>query len=132
MEAMILHSDNTATDMELKQTGPDKVRGRVRYTADYAPEGMLHAVVVDSGIASGRIASIDEREALTVPGLVAILTHRNAPRVDESKHESSQAKLFLLQDDAVQFDRQPVAGCVMAAPPRSRARARSYVARAEF
>ena len=42
MEAMILHSDNTATDMELKQAGPDRVR------AFLAAAGLRSSAVPDS------------------------------------------------------------------------------------
>jgi len=89
--------------------GPEKVTGRVRYTADYAPEDALHAVVVTSTAANARIAEIDERLALEVPSVVTILTHRNAPRVDARKQGPTSTLLFLLQNDVVQFDRQPVA-----------------------
>ena len=37
------------------------------------------------------------------------MTHRNAPRVNPGKTEPSESLLFLLQNDAVEFDRQPVA-----------------------
>ncbi len=42
MEAMILHSDNTATDMELAQAGPDNVRSFLRSA------GLNHSDVPDS------------------------------------------------------------------------------------
>ncbi|NOG72080.1 serine hydrolase [Roseicella sp. DB1501] len=42
MEAMILHSDNTATDMVLKATGPDRVR------AFLAEAGLRNSLIPDS------------------------------------------------------------------------------------
>jgi xanthine dehydrogenase YagR molybdenum-binding subunit len=37
------------------------------------------------------------------------MTHRNAPRVNPKKTAGLSSLLFLLQDDAIEFDRQPVA-----------------------
>lgn len=89
--------------------GPQKVSGSNLYTADVHIDGMLYAVVTDSATARGRITSIDATLAQGAPGVVAVMTHRNAPRVDESKHTEQDTKLFLLQSDVVEFDRQPIA-----------------------
>jgi beta-lactamase class A len=42
LEAMILHSDNTGTDMSIKQVGPEKVRGLI------ASMGLKNTMVPDS------------------------------------------------------------------------------------
>ncbi len=89
--------------------GPLKVTGRATYAGDNHVAGMVHAVVVDSTIASGRIAAIDDSLARSLPGVLEIMTHRNAPRVKAAKTSANDSHLFLLQSDAVEFDRQPVA-----------------------
>lgn len=89
--------------------GPAKVTGEARYTADIAIEGVLHAVVVPSTIASGRVVAIDDTAARQASGVVEIMTHHNAPRVHAEKPPESGSLLFLLQNDRVEFDRQPVA-----------------------
>jgi xanthine dehydrogenase YagR molybdenum-binding subunit len=89
--------------------GRDKVTGGAKYTCDRELPGMLHAVVVPSTIAYGRVLSIDDRDARVATGVVLVMTHANAPRVNENKSSPQDAKLFLLQNDAVEFDRQPVA-----------------------
>ncbi len=89
--------------------GRDKVTGRAKYTADRTLPGMLHGVVVPSAIANGRIVSIDVRAARALPGVVEVMTHENAPHVNAKKQTAMQSNLFLLQDDRVEFDRQPVA-----------------------
>lgn len=89
--------------------GPAKVTGGVKYTGDIAVPGMLYAVVVPSSIGKGRIARIDDDTARSAPGVVAVMTHRNAPRVREDKANQQQAVLHLLQSDEITFDRQPVA-----------------------
>jgi xanthine dehydrogenase YagR molybdenum-binding subunit len=89
--------------------GPAKVTGSAIYTCDYTVEGLLHAVVVPSTIASGRIVAIDDRNARAAAGVVAVMTHYNAPRVDAGNGAQNYSILFLLQNDRIEFDRQPVA-----------------------
>ena len=67
-------------------TGIDRVDGRkkVTGTATYAAEvqvaNVAHAVIVGSTIGRGRITAIDTRAAEAAPGVVAVVTHQNAPR----------------------------------------------------
>jgi xanthine dehydrogenase YagR molybdenum-binding subunit len=89
--------------------GPAKVTGGITYTADNTFANMLHAVIVPATVARGSIRSIDEARARAAAGVVEVMTHRNAPRVNPDKNEPSESLLFLLQNDAVEFDRQPVA-----------------------
>jgi xanthine dehydrogenase YagR molybdenum-binding subunit len=89
--------------------GPEKVTGRAVYTHDYRVEGMLHAVVVASTIANGSIVEIDTAAAREAPGVMDVMTHRNAPRVTAGKGAENDTLLFLLQNERVEFDRQPVA-----------------------
>ncbi|HEU5479486.1 MAG TPA: hypothetical protein VFU90_06610, partial [Candidatus Tumulicola sp.] len=89
--------------------GPAKVTGAAKYTADHAFDGMLHAAVVTSTVARGRIVEIDDVQARAADGVVAVMTHANAPRVHPGKAMENHSILFLLQNDAVEFDGQPVA-----------------------
>ncbi len=52
---------------------------------------------------------VDEREARAAAGVIEIVTHHNAPRVNQAKSGENDANLFLLQNDRIEFDRQPVA-----------------------
>lgn len=73
--------------------GPGVVTGRVRYTMDVAPEGDLagltHMKVLRSPHPSARILSIDTCAALALPGVVAVLTHEDAPKryFSTARHE---------------------------------------------
>jgi xanthine dehydrogenase YagR molybdenum-binding subunit len=87
--------------------GPAKVTGKAMYAADFAPENLAHAVIVTSKIACGRVARVEETRALGTEGVIAVLTHRNAPRVRAAS--AFGYELTLLQDDRVRYDRQPVA-----------------------
>jgi xanthine dehydrogenase YagR molybdenum-binding subunit len=89
--------------------GPAKVTGAAIYTADYSVAGLLHAVVAPSTISNGRIARIDIESARAAEGVIEVMTHHNAPRVNAGKVTPGASILFLLQNDVVQFDRQPVA-----------------------
>ncbi len=56
-----------------------KVRGEIVYATDMELPGMLHAKLVLSPVAHARVASVDAREALALPGVVAVFSHEDAP-----------------------------------------------------
>ena len=56
-----------------------KVTGRLVYSADVAGQAPLHAYFLTSGIARGRLLSIDAAPAEALAGVVKVYTHRNAP-----------------------------------------------------
>lgn len=57
-----------------------KVTGMPIYAGDVAPHDTLHAFMVTSAIAKGRITTIDTAAAEHAPGVVRVYTHLNAPR----------------------------------------------------
>src|SRR5919108_1764695 len=61
--------------------GRQKVTGAARYAAEFDVRGLAHGAVVRSTVAKGRIASIETGAAEKGPGVVAVLTQRNAPRL---------------------------------------------------
>ena len=78
--------------------GREKVSGSAKYTGDERIPGMLHAVVIPSTIALGRITRIDDRRARALTGVAEIMTHSNAPRVRAGKAAENDSILYLLQD----------------------------------
>src|SRR6478752_2092328 len=60
----------------------DKVRGATRYAADDTRPGLLHAALVPSRIARGRITAIDTAAALRVRGVRSVFTHENIGAFD--------------------------------------------------
>jgi xanthine dehydrogenase YagR molybdenum-binding subunit len=66
-----------------RREGRQKVTGTARYAAEQPEPGRLHARPVPATIARGRVTGIDTAAALEVPGVVAVLTHENAPRLAE-------------------------------------------------
>ncbi len=90
--------------------GPLKVSGRAAYAPETPVANALHAVLVTSTISVGRIADIAAAEAERSPGVFAVLTHQNAPRLKGAReHDVGDRVLQLLQDDAIVYNDQPVA-----------------------
>ena len=58
-----------------------KVTGAARYSSDWALPRLSHGVLVTSGTAKGRIARIDTTAARSMPGVLVVMTHENAPRL---------------------------------------------------
>lgn len=80
-----------------------KVSGAALYSAEPAIPHLAQAVMVQTTIASGRVETIDDAGARAMPGVLLVMTHLNAPRIQ------SNSRLSLLQDDTVQFNGQPIA-----------------------
>lgn len=54
--------------------------GKGRYVADVKLQGMKHVALVASPHAHAKIVSIDTREALKVPGVIAVITGEDIAR----------------------------------------------------
>jgi xanthine dehydrogenase YagR molybdenum-binding subunit len=87
-----------------------KVTGQAKYTADHDIDGAVHAVIVDSSVGRGRITGIDTRAAEAQPGILTVITHRNAPRLPPySGTYPPGQRLRVFQDDRIRFFGHPVA-----------------------
>jgi xanthine dehydrogenase YagR molybdenum-binding subunit len=109
--------------------GRAKVTGTAAYALEHRleqPEGALHAWMVQSTVAKGRISEIDPSGALAHPGVLTVLDHGNAPRLADT----DDRELTVLQDDAVGFRGQVVA-CVVAETPEA-AREGARLVRVEY
>ena len=94
--------------------GRQKVTGTATYAAEFDVPGQAHAAIVRSTIASGRISNIDTAAAEHLPGIIAVLTYRNAPKLAYREHKGAVdpnigERLHVLQDDQVNHQGQPVA-----------------------
>lgn len=61
--------------------GRQKVAGTAQYSAEYPQKNLAYAVLISSKIARGSIKSMDLSVAEKAPGVLAILTHANAPKL---------------------------------------------------
>ena len=59
----------------------DRVTGQAKYTADIELPGMLTARILRSPHAHARIVRIDTSKAEALGGVLAVITHRDAPKV---------------------------------------------------
>jgi xanthine dehydrogenase YagR molybdenum-binding subunit len=94
--------------------GPQKVTGTATYAAEFDVPRQVHASIVRSTIAKGRIASIEISDAQRATGVIAVLTHRNAPKLPYRAHKALVdpevgERLHVLQDDRVIHQGQPIA-----------------------
>jgi xanthine dehydrogenase YagR molybdenum-binding subunit len=95
--------------------GPLKVTGAARYAYEHPVQDVAYAVGIQSTIAKGRIVSVDATAARTLEGVIAVLWHENAPRL-----QTDDAELAVLQSDAVAFRGQFVAVGVAGTPEIAR------------
>src|SRR5439155_26072608 len=85
--------------------------------AEYKVEGVTHGALVFSRIARGKIKNIDTRAAETAPGVIAVLTHENAPTMKETPVFGSGSEamgaasstILYLNTKEIYFYGQPIA-----------------------
>ena len=93
--------------------GPLKVTGGARYSAEWPLERLAYAVIVQSTIARGSVTAIDTASASAVPGVLAIMTADNAPRLPQQGKAAANPPagrvLTLLQDRDIRYNGEPIA-----------------------
>ncbi|MDQ3799134.1 MAG: xanthine dehydrogenase family protein molybdopterin-binding subunit [Acidobacteriota bacterium] len=87
-----------------------KVTGAAKYATDYAIKNPAHAFIFKSTIAAGRISEIDTGEAEKSKGVLAVITHKNAPKLNAQSPIRGGA---MLQSDRIEFYGQHI-GVVVA------------------
>jgi xanthine dehydrogenase YagR molybdenum-binding subunit len=109
MSASILGPARSRVDGRLKVTGGAK------YSVEFDIPKCAFGWTVESNIARGRIISVDTKAAQRVPGVLAVVTHLNAPKLKNApKGESGgrgirNEERFPLSDDVVHYAGQYVA-----------------------
>jgi xanthine dehydrogenase molybdenum-binding subunit len=106
----------------------EKATGTLRYVNDLTFPGLLHAKLVLSPIAHGRVKALDLAEAERVPGVVAIFSHRDAPDRLYNSHKWIEG-LEVIKDeslftDHVRFNGDRVAAVVATSRAAAEAAAR--------
>ncbi|MDN5004334.1 xanthine dehydrogenase family protein molybdopterin-binding subunit [Bradyrhizobium sp. GCM10027634] len=96
-----------------------KVTGQARYEGEIAPEGMLHAALVESSLASGELQGLDASQAAALPGFATIVTHADGASLQPS------AASALIREKAIHFHGQPVALVAAATLAEAREAARA-------
>ncbi len=90
-----------------------KVTGAATYSAEWPLEQLAYGVIVQSSIASGRLTTLDTRHAAAQPGVLAILTADNTPKLPQrgraGVNPPAGRVLSLLQDREVRYNGEPIA-----------------------
>ena len=105
--------------------GVAKVTGQARYAAEFPLAGLAYGWVAQSTIARGRIDSIEAEAVLGLPGVLAVITHHNALRLQAV----DDGELLVLQDRRVHYRGQAVALVVASALEQARAAADALLVR---
>ena len=86
-----------------------KVTGRARYAAEFAPQNLVHAVLVQSTVAAGSIEGFDLAAARAMPGVLAIITPDNAPKLKTGPAAGPALQQGLLQNPDIFYQGQHIA-----------------------
>src|SRR5205809_5984516 len=95
--------------------GRAKVTGQAKYAGEHPAPDLAYGVVVSSAVAKGKIARIDAAKALALPGVLAVFTHENAPRLARSDRNYQDevappgSPFRPLYDSQIRYSGQPVA-----------------------
>jgi CO/xanthine dehydrogenase Mo-binding subunit len=98
--------------------GVPKVRGEFAYSSDLIAPGMLWGQTLRSPHAHARILSIDIAEAVTMPGVHAVLTHSDVPGVKHYGLEFPDQPVLAI--DRVRYFGEPVAVVAAEHPEQAR------------
>jgi xanthine dehydrogenase YagR molybdenum-binding subunit len=101
--------------------GPLKVTGRAPYAYEYREGGVpAYAFLVEAGVATGRLTALDTAAAEKAPGVLLVLSHKNAPK-QGPKTDNSAPQLV---SDKILHHGQPIALVVAETFEQARAAAR--------
>jgi xanthine dehydrogenase YagR molybdenum-binding subunit len=96
--------------------GPPKVSGEAKYAGEFAFADLAYGALVLATIPAGRISGLDTAAAEQAPGVLAVMSHENAPRLPYHHFEKRPAvdpksgdQLEVFQDAEVRFNGQPIA-----------------------
>jgi xanthine dehydrogenase YagR molybdenum-binding subunit len=88
--------------------GRAKVQGAATYAFEWPMDRPAYLYPLQAEIATGRITGIDAGAATAEPGVLAVLTHHNAPKLAAA----GDAELAILQSDQVAYRGQLIGGVI--------------------
>ncbi len=100
-----------------RRDGTAKAAGEARFAAEFPFADLAHAALVHATATRARITGIDTKHAEAVQGVIAVLTHLNAPamkpppkaRMTDMSTLASPTTVNILNTDEVHWNGQPVA-----------------------
>jgi xanthine dehydrogenase YagR molybdenum-binding subunit len=123
---MVLKQSTLLGDPVDRVDGPLKVTGAAPYPSDVTLPDMVHTALVQSTIAAGTIRRIDARVAEAARGVLAVITHENAPVLAEGPMTAygPTTSPFPLKDNLIRHHGQHLAIVVAETPQQAAAAAR--------
>ena len=105
--------------------GPGKVTGSVRYAADEPVKNLAFGSIVTSTVTRGRVHRIDLKAVQDMPGVLGVIDHTNAPRLnpETGMFFGPDGGLQLLQSEKIPYAGRPVALVVAETPEQAQAAA---------
>lgn len=88
--------------------GREKVTGQAKYAFEYPAEDVAYAAAVQASVGKGEVTAVDAEAALRLPGVLAVLSWENAPKLGEVP----DGELALFQSPKVSYRGQFVAAVV--------------------
>ena len=100
--------------LDYRYEGIAKVTGQVRYAAEFtgpfSKAELAYAYIVAATIPSGSVKAIDTTKASRAPGVIAIVTPFNAPKLNQGPPQPpARRSLTLLQNTDIAYNGQPIA-----------------------
>ncbi|HBB30727.1 MAG TPA: xanthine dehydrogenase family protein molybdopterin-binding subunit [Cyanobacteria bacterium UBA8803] len=96
-----------------RKDGLAKVTGQATYTTEHQLSGLVQGYLITATIANGRIRAITTQAAERAPGVLAVVTHQNMPKVFTPANDFRNSKLhearLPLSDDQIHYAGQIVA-----------------------
>ena len=119
----MLHLKSPSDNPSPRVDAVERVIGRAVYAPDFTLPGTLHCKILRSPHAHANIKSIDTSAAEAYPGVKAVVTHKDLPRLDSDEQvggevtlDASYLRQFLMAKDRVLFHGHPVAAIAATSP----------------
>ena len=77
-----------------RQDGRAKVTGQATYGAEHQIPNLVHGYLVTATIAKGSIRNIDTQKATAMPGVIAVFTHKNSPKIFKPSNDFINSKIY--------------------------------------
>jgi xanthine dehydrogenase YagR molybdenum-binding subunit len=104
-----------------------KVTGAARYATDWPVKDLAYAIIVKSTVGAGTITDMDSSAAEKAPGVLAVISHKNAPKLTPAGNVSGGS---VFQDAKVEYFGQHLA--VVVAESFEQARAASELIKVTY
>ncbi len=117
--------------------GREKVTGTAKFAAEYPLENLVYASLAYSTVPKGTIKKIDTSAAEKAPGVLSVITHKNAPKMKDPPlfspsggSDAAGSKANVVNTDEIFWNGQPLA--VIVADTLDRAEHAASLVRVEY